>query len=171
MTYKMAKRLKGIYVLIIQINKTIRQTIGALGELTFPAGLYAYVGSAQNNLELRVKRHIGKEKRLFWHIDYLLSNEATKVIGVYYSKGAQAKECRIARLMAKGAGSIAGFGCSGCHCKSHLFNAKDFGFLGNYMQPLTMQSISAELAQALDEMKAALEKFSDDELAGAFGIL
>jgi Uri superfamily endonuclease len=47
-----AKPLKGTYILIIQINKTIRPKIGALGEPTFPAGLYAYVGSAQNNLEL-----------------------------------------------------------------------------------------------------------------------
>jgi Uri superfamily endonuclease len=61
--------LKGIYVLIVKINKTINVNIGALGLLNFPEGLYAYVGSAQNNLELRVKRHQSKEKRLFWHIN------------------------------------------------------------------------------------------------------
>ncbi len=114
--------MKGIYVLIVEINKTISVNIGALGLLTFPSGLYAYVGSAQNNLELRVKRHQGKQKRLFWHIDYLLNNEAAKVIGVYYTQGDRTKECKIASLLDKNAEPIAGFGCSDCQCESHLFS-------------------------------------------------
>ena len=130
--------MKGIYVLIIQINKTIRPKIGALGELTFPAGLYAYVGSAQNNLELRVKRHKRKEKRLFWHIDYLLNNEAAKVIGVYYRQGGKAEECQVASLLAQNGKSITGFGCSDCRCRSHLFRAESFEFLGEHMQPLNL---------------------------------
>ena len=132
--------MKGIYVLIVKINKTISVNIGALGLLAFPEGLYAYVGSAQNNLELRVKRHQSKEKRLFWHIDYLLNNEAAKVIGVYYAQGDKAKECKIARLLKENAEPIAGFGCSDCHCESHLFHAENFGFLGKCMQSLTMQN-------------------------------
>jgi Uri superfamily endonuclease len=130
--------LKGIYVLIIQINKTIRTNVGALGELTFPAGLYAYVGSAQNNLELRVKRHLRKEKRLFWHIDYLLNNEVAKVIGVYYRQGGKEEECQVASLLAQNGKSITGFGCSDCRCRSHLFRAESFEFLGEHMQPLNL---------------------------------
>jgi Uri superfamily endonuclease len=136
--------LKGIYVLIIRVNKTISVTIGALGLLAFPEGLYAYVGSAQNNLELRVKRHQSSGKRLFWHIDYLLNNEAAKVIGVYFTQGVKAKECKIAHLLEENAEPIAGFGCSDCHCESHLFHAEKFGFLDKCMQPLTMQNINAE---------------------------
>ena len=136
--------MKGIYVLVIKIYKTISVTIGALGLLTFPEGLYAYVGSAQNNLELRVKRHRSIEKHLFWHIDYLLNNEAAKVIGVYCVQGNKTKECKIARLLEKNAEPIAGFGCSDCHCQSHLFHAENFDILGKYMQPLTMQNINAE---------------------------
>ena len=132
--------MKGIYVLIVKINKTISVNIGALGLLAFPAGLYAYVGSAQSNLELRVKRHQNKDKSMFWHIDYLLNDEAAKVIGVYYAQGDKAKECKIARLLEENAGPIAGFGCSDCRCESHLFHAENFGFLGKYMQPLTMQN-------------------------------
>ncbi len=130
--------MKGTYVLIIQINKTIRPKIGALGEVTFPAGLYAYVGSAQNNLELRVKRHKRKEKRLFWHIDYLLNNEAAKVIGVYYRQGGKEEECQVASLLAQNGKSITGFGCSDCRCRSHLFRAESFEFLGEHMQPLNL---------------------------------
>jgi len=128
--------LKGIYVLIIQINKTIRPKIGALGELTFPAGLYAYVGSAQNNLELRVKRHKRREKRLFWHIDYLLNNEAAKIIDIYYRQDGKTVECHIASLLAENGEPITGFGCSDCRCTSHLFRAENFEFLRKHMHPL-----------------------------------
>lgn len=132
--------MKGIYALIIKVNKTISVTIGALGLQAFPEGLYSYVGSAQNNLELRVKRHQSSEKRLFWHIDFLLNNEAAKVIGVYYAQGNKPKECEIARLLKENAEPIAGFGCSDCNCESHLFHAENFGFLGKCMQSLTMQN-------------------------------
>jgi hypothetical protein len=71
--------MKGIYVLIIKLKYSICIRVGALGDLTFPSGLYAYVGSAQTNIELRVARHRRNEKRLFWHIDYLLNNEAAKI--------------------------------------------------------------------------------------------
>ncbi|HUK84779.1 MAG TPA: GIY-YIG nuclease family protein [Candidatus Acidoferrum sp.] len=134
--------MKGIYVLIVEISKTITVNIGAFGLLTFPSGLYAYVGSAQNNLELRVKRHLSKQKRLFWHIDYLLSNEAVKMIGAYYKEGDKTKECKIARLLHKNALSIAGFGCSDCQCESHLFQAKNFDFLTKCMQPIHMEHLN-----------------------------
>jgi Uri superfamily endonuclease len=41
------KPLKGVYVLIIQVEKEAVLNVGALGTLTFKPGLYAYVGSAQ----------------------------------------------------------------------------------------------------------------------------
>ena len=132
--------MKGIYVLIVKINKTISVNIGALGLLKFPEGLYAYVGSAQNNFEQRVKRHQSKEKRLFWHIDYLLNDEAANVIGVYYTQGEKAKECKIAGILRENAESIAGFGCSDCRCKSHLFLAENFVLLEKCMHQLTMKN-------------------------------
>jgi Uri superfamily endonuclease len=128
--------LKGTYVLIIQINKRIRCKIGALGEITFPAGLYAYVGSAQNNIALRVARHLRKEKRLFWHIDYLLNNKAAKIINVYYKPGCKTEECRIASLLAQIGEPITSFGCSDCRCTSHLFHTESSEFLKKYMFPL-----------------------------------
>ena len=128
------KELKGIYVLVIQIDHALSCGIGALGKLTFQQGLYAYVGSAQNNLALRVKRHQRKEKLLFWHIDYLLNNEASKVMTVYYVSGKKAEECNVSRMIeASGAFPIRGFGCSDCRCKSHLFIAENFDFFDKYM--------------------------------------
>lgn len=47
--------MKGVYVLIIQIDKAVSESIGALGEVAFRQGLYAYVGSAQKGVALRAK--------------------------------------------------------------------------------------------------------------------
>ena len=139
-TIKAAKKLKGIYVLLIQINKRISIEIGALGEVTFPEGLFAYVGSAQNNLELRVKRHQRKEKRLFWHIDYLLNNPAAKITDVLYKVGGKPEECKIANLLQQKAEPITGFGNSDCKCNSHLFRSRNFGFLKQQMKDLKLNN-------------------------------
>jgi len=128
--------LKGIYTLIIQLDVAIQIRIGALGNMSFPAGMYAYVGSAQNNLELRVRRHLRKEKKLFWHIDYLLADKAAKVTQVYYVFGDKDCECHIASLIAKKAMAIPGFGCSDCNCSSHLFYAESFQFLAGNVKEL-----------------------------------
>jgi Uri superfamily endonuclease len=132
--------VKGIYVLIIRINKSIRPTIGALGEIDFQAGLYAYVGSAQNNLEFRVKRHLKKEKRLFWHIDYLLTNPASEVTEVYCLEGDKTRECQIAQLLSQYSESVPRFGCSDCRCGSHLFHSDSFALLEEEMRLLDVVS-------------------------------
>lgn len=126
--------MKGIYVLIIKITQSISTKIGALGTLTFQAGLYAYVGSAQNNLETRVRRHLGKEKRLFWHIDYLLADAATEVTEVYCMEGDKNCECQIAQLLAKQCEPLLRFGCSDCQCISHLYRSGSFDFLKGHMK-------------------------------------
>jgi len=45
----------------------------------FPKGYYCYTGSARGsgstNLKHRIGRHLKKEKRMFWHIDYVLKNQ------------------------------------------------------------------------------------------------
>jgi Uri superfamily endonuclease len=128
--------LKGIYVLIIRVSKDINVNIGALGRKTFAKGLYAYVGSAQTNLEKRVKRHLRSEKRLFWHIDYLLANDAAKITEVLFKKADKTEECPTANRIGEKGTPIAGFGCSDCHCTSHLFRIGDYTFLLDSMQPL-----------------------------------
>ena len=108
--------------------------VGALGRLTFKKGLYAYVGSAQNNLEQRVKRHLRKSKRKFWHVDYLLDDEAAKVVEVFQRQADKAEECRIAGVIGERGVPIDGFGSSDCSCRSHLFRIGDYGFLQEFMQ-------------------------------------
>ena len=65
--------MKGCYCLIINLDKNSEIRIGRkLGKIKFKKGTYVYVGSAMNSLESRLKRHLSDEKKMHWHIDYLL---------------------------------------------------------------------------------------------------
>jgi len=113
--------VKGIYVLIIHVAKDVNVNTGALGRIAFKKGLYAYVGSAQTNLEQRIKRHVRSEKRLFWHIDYLLDRAI--VIRVILIPGEERIECILARGLEQRLRCIPRFGSSDCNCSGHLFFA------------------------------------------------
>ena len=132
--------MKGVYVLIIQVSNDAAVQVGALGKLTFKKGLYAYVGSAQGNLEQRVKRHLRREKRRFWHVDYLLGNDAAKVIEVFYKQADKTEECAVAKAIGERGESIDGFGSSDCRCKSHLFRLRDYRFLREFMRVLDVKT-------------------------------
>lgn len=116
--------MKGVYVLLIELNKDLKIKIGKLGKIEFKKGYYAYVGSALNSLEKRIERHFRKNKRSFWHIDYFL--EKAKIKEFVYAEINKRKECEIAKLNLK---FIKGFGCSDCKCKSHLFYSKNYNYL------------------------------------------
>jgi Uri superfamily endonuclease len=134
------KALKGVYVLIIQVDEDTEVDVGAVGKIAFKKGMYAYVGSAQTNLEQRVRRHFRKEKRLFWHIDFLLSDKAAKIVKVLYKPAGKTEECAIAEEIGERGEPIAGFGCSDCGCRSHLFRNRDYGFLQKSMQMLQAET-------------------------------
>ena len=89
--------MKGVDVLLVEVSKDLKIRIGALGKMKLEKGSYAYVGSAQNNLEKRIERHLMKNKKKFWHIDYLLANEFAKVIKAVYKKAGR-KEVRFLPL-------------------------------------------------------------------------
>jgi Uri superfamily endonuclease len=132
--------LRGIYVLIIKVDRDTEVGVGALGRITFTTGLYAYVGSSQTNLEQRINRHLGKEKKKFWHIDYLLDNDAAKIIKVFVKKANKLEECKTAKAICKKNKPISGFGSSDCNCKSHLFHIEEYRFLQKTMQVLPSET-------------------------------
>ena len=119
--------MNGIYLLLINMEKDSKIKIGSLGFMKFDKGTYAYVGSAQNNLEKRIARHKSKNKKIFWHIDYLLNNGYAKILKVFYKKAGKMEECKIAKRLCKTSKPIFHFGCSDCNCKSHLFRIKNQG--------------------------------------------
>jgi Uri superfamily endonuclease len=117
-------KMKGVYCLIIQIKKKIVLKIGKWGRIIFDKGNYVYVGSAQNSIENRLRRHFKKKKKKHWHIDYLLANKEAVVKKAVYKKARKIEECKIAYILSRFEEPVKGFGCSDCKCQSHLFRLK-----------------------------------------------
>jgi Uri superfamily endonuclease len=112
---------KGIYQLLIYLSKSTRIIIGKRGTFRFPRGYYVYTGSAKNGLAARVKRHLRKEKKRFWHVDYLLCHASVR--GAYLSPNEKADECSIAQRTLNSPEAkviVPKFGASDCNCSAHL---------------------------------------------------
>jgi Uri superfamily endonuclease len=106
------------YQLYVMLVEPARVAIGQFGIYDFPAGQYVYTGSAKRNIEARIARHLRQDKKLKWHIDYLLASPHASVNKVI--RFVQA-ECELNQSTA-GIVLIAGFGASDCRagCGSHL---------------------------------------------------
>lgn len=109
--------MKGCYCLVIKLNDTKTIRIGKLGKIRFDAGHYVYVGSAMNGLEARLNRHLRHDKKLHWHVDYLLKE--SQITDIIYNEAGKV-ECEISRYLSDLTSSVEDFGCSDCDCKSHL---------------------------------------------------
>jgi Uri superfamily endonuclease len=119
--------MRGIYVLLIHVPYEVQLRIGALGDMKLKAGYYAYVGSALGSLEKRVQRHLSENKKIYWHIDYLLAHG--RVIDIVQGETTERKECAVAAELSKHLTPITGFGSSDCKCGSHLFFNQDINEL------------------------------------------
>lgn len=122
--------MKGIYVLVLEILKDVKIKVGAIGIIYFKKGYYAYIGSAQTSIESRVNRHFSKNKKIRWHIDYLLNNVNVKLLKALYKKCRdKSEECKFALKLMENNVFVEKFGCSDCKCKSHLvkITSLDFG--------------------------------------------
>jgi Uri superfamily endonuclease len=111
----------GVYQLVLFLPEDITLRVGALGVFHFPAGRYVYTGSALGGLRARLARHLRTQKRLRWHIDYLLPHAVVEDIRLFLTK--ERRECAINRqtLTLPHARVIArGFGSSDCRCPTHL---------------------------------------------------
>jgi Uri superfamily endonuclease len=136
-------RLKGVYVLVIQLSHDAEIRVGSLGKLSLGKGMYLYVGSAQNGLEKRIERHFRKEKRVFWHVDYLLENPSSKIVATFFKKAPRTSECAIAEAIGKRGEAVVGFGCSDCHCRGHLFRVNDCDFLRAFMSEFQLNAMAS----------------------------
>jgi Uri superfamily endonuclease len=113
--------MKGIYCLLISLHEDKTLMVGKRRQYHFQRGNYVYIGSALNNLEKRLARHLKKNKKKHWHIDYLL--EYANIVDVITFTTTQKIECQVARLIAAlpNSKAIPQFGCSDCTCISHLY--------------------------------------------------
>ncbi|MBE6495830.1 MAG: GIY-YIG nuclease family protein [Methanobrevibacter thaueri] len=117
--------MKGCYCLIIHVKRKSEIRIGSkLGPMEFKRGIYVYVGSAMNSLESRLKRHLSDDKKLHWHIDYLLKDDNSKILDIIYNIDKKV-ECDISEFLKTRAIGVKNFGCSDCDCESHLYYFKN----------------------------------------------
>lgn len=107
---------KGCYILFLRFKREVLTRVGSLGIHRIPRGLYAYVGSAKGpgGIEARVKRHIRKDKRVKWHIDYLTTKPECFIEAVMVVKSSTLKEKELVRFLETKGGVhlIRGFGSS-----------------------------------------------------------
>jgi Uri superfamily endonuclease len=121
--YNRLQDQKGSYVLLIQLPLEEAIATGSLKTIHFSAGHYAYVGSALGGLKPRLNRHLRPNKKLHWHIDYLLTKASVRNLILVETPGRF--ECTIAQALSRRFHSIPNFGASDCRCHSHLFFASE----------------------------------------------
>lgn len=122
-SYDFDPKKKGIYTIVLRLDRDLIVDVGSLGPVPFRAGWYAYTGSARGPGGLkRVLRHIsvmeGKNRTRRWHIDRLLPH--TTLVGVVATITGEDLECSIARKLGDRLPSVEGFGSTDCSCPSHL---------------------------------------------------
>jgi len=135
----------GFYLLLIRNDSEFEIKVGARGAEKFCKGYYVYTGSAKKALKARLSRHLRKQKKFHWHIDYLL--EKTEVIGVFVREiKAGFSECDLAERVSGAEGAMIlnrRFGASDCKCPGHLhyFKKSPVINLESIAEKLTDQNI------------------------------
>jgi len=121
----------GAYVLYLDLPRPLTLNVGTLKNSFFPAGSYAYVGSASRGINQRVARHRRlahlKAGKVRWHIDYLLVHPETRLTREKALAGFS--ECAVSKLIASRKGvtiPVSKFGSTDCRagCKAHLYRIK-----------------------------------------------
>ena len=123
---------RGIYTLIIELTNVKHITVGSIGEIPFPAGYYAYTGSARGTGGfVRIKRHLnvaaGMNSTRRWHIDYLLPYTYPKALVLTHTD--QDLECSISGTIGASCKTILHFGCTDCQCSGHLHFNNDLDWI------------------------------------------
>ena len=129
------------YALIIRVASDCRIMVGKRGVIRFPRGWYLYIGSAKAGLRARLKRHLSQQKKLRWHIDYVLAHPEVSLREIRVAE--RDIECLTAQeLLNAGLASVIkkGLGSSDCKCPSHLIHGA--GALRAILQSLSRLGFS-----------------------------
>jgi Uri superfamily endonuclease len=106
---------KGTYVLLLYLEHDKEIVVGRLrssSSIFFRAGYYAYVGSAHGpgGLKSRINRHLIKDKKSVWHIDYLRKEAIPVEAWVNIHDKKQEKIWADALIVMKGSHPVDNFG-------------------------------------------------------------
>jgi Uri superfamily endonuclease len=143
---------RGTYLLFLSTLHDINLSIGALGSFSFKRGNYIYIGSAlgPGGLDKRLSRHLKQEKKIFWHIDYLLQNEFVNIIAFGEIHSDQKIECslveQIIKIFEEKTTNIKNFGSSDCKCKSHLL----------FFIELTINELTNRLVKEMESLQLTI---------------
>jgi len=111
----------GTYVLVFQLTART-QVKTKYGYTVLQPGTYAYVGSAfgPGGIRARVGRHLRREKRVRWHIDWITTKDTFKPVEILVFEGERV-ETQVSEVLAGRFEAVPGFGASDCREESHLF--------------------------------------------------
>jgi len=148
---------KGVYILVIDVKEDIAMRVGSLGLLSFPRGLYLYVGSGMGegsaSMEGRIERHLRRGKKLRWHIDYLLEDPHTEVryVAKIEVKRKLKLECEVVKKLEKKSTQLnwlKGFGASDCKskCFAHLL----------YFSNMSLDALLHQIGETLKDLESRI---------------
>ncbi|HEY8542416.1 MAG TPA: DUF123 domain-containing protein [Pseudothermotoga sp.] len=112
--------MKGTYILLIKVNQDVKLNCGKNWQIR--KGLYAYIGSAMNNLQKRVCRHMSERKKYRWHIDYLMRDSTVLSVFIFPD---ERKELELSKEFAKYFAGPKGFGSSDLPVDTNLYEIDD----------------------------------------------
>ncbi len=111
--------MKGSYILVLELSEDRK-----VHKWDLKRGLYVYVGSAMNNMEKRIQRHLSSKKKFHWHIDYLLERATVKYIFMISSNKRIEEE--ISKQFSKEFSGPKGFGSTDLDVETNLYYIDDF---------------------------------------------
>lgn len=110
--------MKGSYFLVILLDKD--KEIATKGRtFSLKGGYYVYVGSAMNSLEKRVARHFRREKKLHWHIDFLLKE--AELLRAYLIPSDEKLEEKLSVEVSLNGEPVEGFGAGDVKVSTNLY--------------------------------------------------
>lgn len=126
---KLSDISSGIYLLEFYADSNFNILRKKFLKHSFKGGYYYYVGSAQKGFSKRVLRHLRKDKKLHWHIDYITTIKSGCIERIsIIENAAKSVEAELAYVLTsifKLDDSILGFGNSDTKkTKTHLFYSK-----------------------------------------------
>lgn len=148
----------GTYALILQVEKRVDVQVAKLGKLNLVPGFYLYCGSARGpgGVRARVDRHLRKQKKRRWHIDYLSTK--IPILDVWYSYAQFWHECRWAETVIAWAGNqvpFAGFGSSDCHCDAHLTYFRKQPKVSEFKRRMSQEGVAASFVAEIASGRSA----------------
>ncbi|GEM_PF-3235083 len=115
------------YILAFPRSSAATVSVGALGEVDWPAGWTYYVGRAAGGWTSRLKRFANPEGwKNFWHVDYLVDHAPASVEALIPVDWDGDRECELSSLLSVHPALeplAPGFGASDCSasCSAHAW--------------------------------------------------